>query len=64
VHTATGRLVELKLGREDATGAETVLSVWPPGSGYAGALKSAEVAAARICTRLGSAVIANGDVKE
>lgn len=37
VHTATGRLVELKLGREDATGGETVLSVWPPGSSYGGA---------------------------
>ena len=29
-----GQLVELKLGREDHTGPETALSVWPPGTSY------------------------------
>jgi len=32
-----GRLVELKIGREDYTTRKVALSVWPPGAPYAGA---------------------------
>jgi hypothetical protein len=33
-HPSSGRLVEIKFGREDYTGDTTALSIWPPGTVY------------------------------